>query len=193
MDKEAVAVCAHEYWCGEACASEFMWLDPVEICPLLLLLWVIFYDLHWRLFFTSCRKTRNWEWVTWASVEPLIWEVWAILFKDWFKTRFNICLLIGPARCRLKNSQLTVHNHVFGTCSDKIWLICYQNINYCSVVLHVDGYNQASPGPGGNPGQMMVISGRRGPTGPEGTTNMGTPLMSENGSMVMYPKKRQNF
>lgn len=65
---------------------------------------------------------------------------------------------------------------------------CYQNINYCSVVLHKDGYNQASPGPGGNPGQIMGISGRRGPTGPEGTANMGTPLMSENGSMVMYPK-----
>lgn len=65
---------------------------------------------------------------------------------------------------------------------------CDQNINYWSVVLHVDGYNQASPGPGGNPGQMMGISGRRGPTGTEGTTNMGTPLMSDNGSMVIYPR-----
>ncbi|XP_056883211.1 paraspeckle component 1 isoform X1 [Takifugu flavidus] len=46
-----------------------------------------------------------------------------------------------------------------------------------------DGYNQASPGPGGSQGQMMGISGGRGPTGPEGTTNMGTPLLSDNGSM----------
>uniref|UniRef100_H3CYC9 Paraspeckle component 1 n=1 Tax=Tetraodon nigroviridis TaxID=99883 RepID=H3CYC9_TETNG len=46
-----------------------------------------------------------------------------------------------------------------------------------------DGYNQASPGPAGNPGQLMGVSGRRGPTGPEGAPNMGTALMSENGSM----------
>ncbi|XP_036947270.1 paraspeckle component 1 isoform X1 [Acanthopagrus latus] len=46
-----------------------------------------------------------------------------------------------------------------------------------------DGFNQASPGPSGNQGQMMGMSGRGGAAGPEGTTNMGTPLMSENGAM----------
>lgn len=59
----------------------------------------------------------------------------------------------------------------------------------CSVVLRVDGFNQASPGPSGNQGQMMGMSGRGGAAGPEGTTNMGTPLMSENGAMVMYQEK----
>lgn len=62
--------------------------------------------------------------------------------------------------------------------------LCYLTT---TVVLRVEGYNQASPGPGGNPGQMMGVSGRRGPVGPEGTTNMGTALLSENGIMVMYP------
>lgn len=56
----------------------------------------------------------------------------------------------------------------------------------CSAVLRVDGYNQASPS--GNQGQMMGMSGRGGAIGPEGTANMGTPLMSENGAMVMYPE-----
>ena len=60
--------------------------------------------------------------------------------------------------------------------------------NKCSIVLRVDGYNQASPGPSANQGQMMGMSGRGGPIGPEGTTNMGTALMSENGTMVMYQK-----
>uniref|UniRef100_A0A8C2WLQ1 Paraspeckle component 1 n=1 Tax=Cyclopterus lumpus TaxID=8103 RepID=A0A8C2WLQ1_CYCLU len=46
-----------------------------------------------------------------------------------------------------------------------------------------DGFNQGSPGPGGNQGQMMGMSGRGGAIGPEGTANMGTPLMSENGAM----------
>ncbi|TMS11915.1 Paraspeckle component 1 [Larimichthys crocea] len=46
-----------------------------------------------------------------------------------------------------------------------------------------DGYNRASPGPSANQGQMMSMSGRGGTIGPEGTTNMGTPLMSENGAM----------
>nr|XP_046237931.1 paraspeckle component 1 isoform X2 [Scatophagus argus] len=46
-----------------------------------------------------------------------------------------------------------------------------------------DGYNQVSPGPSGNQGQMMGMSGRGGAIGPEGTTNLGTPLMSENGAM----------
>lgn len=42
----------------------------------------------WRLFFTSCRENRKWEWVSWALVEPLIWEVRAWLFKTgWYKTR----------------------------------------------------------------------------------------------------------
>lgn len=58
--------------------------------------------------------------------------------------------------------------------------------NRCSVVLRVDGYNQASAGPAGNQGQMMAMSGRGGVIGPEGTANMGTPLMSENGAMVTY-------
>lgn len=39
--------------------------------------------LFWRLFFTSSRGNRKWEWVSWALVEPLIWEVWAWLCKDW--------------------------------------------------------------------------------------------------------------
>ncbi|KAG7241082.1 hypothetical protein INR49_026113 [Caranx melampygus] len=47
-----------------------------------------------------------------------------------------------------------------------------------------DGYNQANAGPTGNQGQMMGMSGRGGAIGPEGTANMGTPLMSENGAMV---------
>lgn len=67
--------------------------------------------------------------------------------------------------------------------------LTHQMTNQCSVVLGVDGYNQASPGPSGNQGQMMGMSGRGGPIAPEGTTNMGTPLMSENGTMVMYQKK----
>ncbi|XP_070711689.1 paraspeckle component 1 [Pempheris klunzingeri] len=46
-----------------------------------------------------------------------------------------------------------------------------------------DGFNQASPGPSGNQGQMMGMSGRGAAIGPEGTANMGTPLMSENGAM----------
>ncbi|KAM4560123.1 paraspeckle component 1 isoform 1-T1 [Odontesthes bonariensis] len=46
-----------------------------------------------------------------------------------------------------------------------------------------DGYNQASAGPSGNQGQMMGMSGRGGAIGPEGTANIGTPLMSENGAM----------
>lgn len=65
----------------------------------------------------------------------------------------------------------------------------YQKTNQCSVVLRVDGYNQASAGPSGNQGQMMGMSGRGGPTGPEGTAKVGTPLMSENGAMVMYIEK----
>lgn len=38
----------------------------------------------------------------------------------------------------------------------------------------------------------MGMSGRGGPTGPEGTAKMGTPLMSENGAMVMYIEKQRN-
>uniref|UniRef100_A0A3Q2FM86 RRM domain-containing protein n=1 Tax=Cyprinodon variegatus TaxID=28743 RepID=A0A3Q2FM86_CYPVA len=45
------------------------------------------------------------------------------------------------------------------------------------------GFNQASAGPSGNQGQMMGVSGRGGAIAPEGATNMGTPLMSENGAM----------
>lgn len=61
--------------------------------------------------------------------------------------------------------------------------------NQCSVVLRVDGYNQGSPGPSANQGQMMGMSGRGAAIGPEGTPNMGTPLMSENGAMVTYQEK----
>ncbi|XP_014858597.1 PREDICTED: paraspeckle component 1-like isoform X1 [Poecilia mexicana] len=46
-----------------------------------------------------------------------------------------------------------------------------------------DGFNQASGGPTGNQGQMMGVSGRGGAIAPEGTSNMGTPMMSENGAM----------
>ncbi|MED6244922.1 hypothetical protein AMECASPLE_011109 [Ameca splendens] len=46
-----------------------------------------------------------------------------------------------------------------------------------------DGFNQASAGPTGNQGQMMGVSGRGGAITPEGASNMGTPLMSENGAM----------
>ncbi|XP_067349905.1 paraspeckle component 1 isoform X3 [Channa argus] len=49
-----------------------------------------------------------------------------------------------------------------------------------------DGYSQASAGPSGNQGQMMIMSGRGGAIGREGTSNMGTPVTSENGAMVMY-------
>ncbi|KAM9328745.1 paraspeckle component 1 isoform 2-T3 [Pholidichthys leucotaenia] len=45
-----------------------------------------------------------------------------------------------------------------------------------------DGYNQASAGPSANQGQMMGMSGRGGPIGAEA---MGTPVMSENGAMVL--------
>uniref|UniRef100_A0A3B4WLB2 Paraspeckle component 1 n=1 Tax=Seriola lalandi dorsalis TaxID=1841481 RepID=A0A3B4WLB2_SERLL len=48
---------------------------------------------------------------------------------------------------------------------------------------NVNGYNQANAGPTGNQGQMMGMSGRGGAIGPEGTANMGTPLMPENGAM----------
>lgn len=67
--------------------------------------------------------------------------------------------------------------------------LIYQLTNRCSDVLRVDGYNQASAGPSGNQGQMMGMSGRGGAIGPEGTANLGTPLMSENGAMVTYPEK----
>lgn len=60
--------------------------------------------------------------------------------------------------------------------------------NKCCVVLGVDGFNQASPGPSANQGQMMTMSGRGAPIGPEGSTNMGTPLMPENGAMVTYQR-----
>ncbi|KAK1876468.1 Rho GTPase-activating protein 20 [Dissostichus eleginoides] len=48
-----------------------------------------------------------------------------------------------------------------------------------------DGYNQGSPGANGNQGQMMGMSGRGAAIGQEGTANMGSPLMSENGAMRM--------
>lgn len=54
------------------------------------------------------------------------------------------------------------------------------------VVLGADGFNRASPGPSANQGQMMAMSGRGAPVGPEGSTNMGTALMAENGAMVTY-------
>lgn len=60
--------------------------------------------------------------------------------------------------------------------------------NKCCAVLGVDGFNQASPGPSANQGQMMAMSGRGAPLGPEGSTNMGTPLMAENGAMVTYQR-----
>lgn len=69
----------------------------------------------------------------------------------------------------------------------------YPVTNRCSAVLRVDGYNQASAGSSGNQGQMMGMSGRGGAIGPEGTANMGTPLMSENGAMVMYPEDLTNI
>lgn len=56
----------------------------------------------------------------------------------------------------------------------------------CCVVLGVDGFNQASPGPSTNQGQMMAMSGRGAPIGPEASANMGTQLMAENGAMVTY-------
>lgn len=62
--------------------------------------------------------------------------------------------------------------------------------NQCSAVLRVDAFNQASPGPSGNQGQMMALSARGGAIGPEGTPNMGTPGMSENGATVMYQKNK---
>lgn len=65
--------------------------------------------------------------------------------------------------------------------------------NQRSVVLRVDGFNQASPGPSANQGQMLGMSGRGGPIAPEGSTNMGTPMMSENGAMVMYQNKKLVF
>lgn len=65
--------------------------------------------------------------------------------------------------------------------------IGYVTNKYC-VVLGVDGFNQASPGPSANQGQMMAMSGRGAPIGPEGSTNMGTSLMAENGAMVMYQR-----
>ncbi|XP_061571691.1 paraspeckle component 1 isoform X2 [Cololabis saira] len=46
-----------------------------------------------------------------------------------------------------------------------------------------DGYNQAPAGPSANQGQMMGLSARGGAVGPEGTANMGTPVMTENGAM----------
>uniref|UniRef100_A0A3Q3J2Q8 RRM domain-containing protein n=1 Tax=Monopterus albus TaxID=43700 RepID=A0A3Q3J2Q8_MONAL len=57
------------------------------------------------------------------------------------------------------------------------------NVSTAKFTVHADGYNQASAGPSGNQGQMMGMSGRGGAIGPEGTANMGTPLMSENGAM----------
>ena len=72
-------------------------------------------------------------------------------------------------------------------------MLNHQMTNRCSVVLRVDGYNQASAGPGANQGQMMGMSGRGGAIGPEGTANMGSPLMSDNGAMVMYLGKIIKF
>ncbi|XP_034462896.1 paraspeckle component 1 isoform X3 [Hippoglossus hippoglossus] len=56
-----------------------------------------------------------------------------------------------------------------------------------------DGYNPPPAGPSGNQGQMMAMSGRGGAIGGEGTANMGTPLMSENGAMRndRYPQGGQ--
>uniref|UniRef100_A0A3Q3LA22 Paraspeckle component 1 n=1 Tax=Labrus bergylta TaxID=56723 RepID=A0A3Q3LA22_9LABR len=55
--------------------------------------------------------------------------------------------------------------------------------NQCFIVLGVDGFNQGSPGPAANPGQMMAVSGRGGAVGPDGNANVGSPMMSENGAM----------
>lgn len=52
----------------------------------------------------------------------------------------------------------------------------------------VDGFNQVTAGPTGNQGQMIPVIGKGGAIAPEGTSNMGTPLMSENGAMVTYLK-----
>lgn len=41
-----------------------------------------------------------------------------------------------------------------------------------------DGFNQGSPAPSSNQGQMMAMRGV------EGAAMMGTPLMPENGAMV---------
>ena len=70
-----------------------------------------------------------------------------------------------------------------------MYLVELSNDQPLPVVLHVDGYNPAPAGPGGNQGQMMAMSGRGGAIGGEGTANMGTQLMSENGAMVMYQDK----
>ena len=55
----------------ESCAVGY----PLKICILAV--------LFWRIFFTSSRENRKWEWVSWALVEPLIWEVRAWLCNDW--------------------------------------------------------------------------------------------------------------
>lgn len=62
----------------------------------------------------------------------------------------------------------------------------------CSVVLRVDGFNPASAGAVGNQGPQMMgmgMSGRGAAIGPEGTPNLGTSMMSDNGAMVMYAQK----
>ncbi|KAF6733338.1 Paraspeckle component 1 [Oryzias melastigma] len=46
-----------------------------------------------------------------------------------------------------------------------------------------DGYNQASSGSASNQTQMMGVSGRGAAIGAEGASNMGAPMMSENGAM----------
>ena len=58
------------------------------------------------------------------------------------------------------------------------------------IVLRVDGFNPASVAGAGNQGppQMMGMgmNARGGAMGPEGTPNMGAPLLPENGAMVTY-------
>lgn len=104
-------------------------------------------------------------------------------------TNYNIVLAVDQKPTltfTLKSVQLVQQRFLRGV---GYVTLTHQMTKRCSVVLRVDGYNRASPGPSANQGQMMSMSGRGGTIGPEGTTNMGTPLMSENGAMVMYQEK----
>lgn len=54
----------------------------------------------------------------------------------------------------------------------------------------VDSYSPAVAGANQGPQMMgLGVTGRAGALGPDGAAGMGTPMMPDNGAMVMYPDK----
>lgn len=60
-------------------------------------------------------------------------------------------------------------------------------MNVNCTLSYVDSFNPVAVVSGNQgPSQMMGIAGRVGAMGPEGSSNMGTHLIPDNGVMVMY-------